>query len=46
MIGQKLRPVSRKMWQFLNMNIEVTSRYDVMGDVIIMEIDDLHNIFL
>ena len=57
MISQKLRPVSQKMWQFhLNMNIEgtlwrhaVTSRCDVIGDVIIMKIilvDDLHTIFL
>ena len=52
MIGQKLRPVSQKMWQFhLNMNIEdtLTSRCDVIGDVIIMEIilvEDLHTVFL
>ena len=51
MIGQKLRPVSQKMWQFhLNMNIEGTLwRCDVIGDVIIMKIilvDDLHTIFL
>ena len=49
MIGQKLRPVSQKIWQFhLNMNIEGT-RCDVIGDVIIMKIilvDDLHTIFL
>ena len=52
MIGQKLRPVSQKMWQFhLNMNIEgILWRHgDVIGDVIIMKIilvDDLHTIFL
>ena len=54
MIGQKLRPVSQKMWQFhLNMNKyrghTLTSRCDVIGDVIIMKIilvDDLHTIFL
>ena len=52
MIGKKLRPVSRKMWQFhLNMNIwhTLTSRCDVIGDIIIMKIilrDDLHIIFL
>ena len=51
MIGQKLRPVSRKMWQFyLNMNIEGTLwRHAVIGDVIIIKIilvDDFHTIFL
>ena len=48
MIGQKLRPVSWKMWQFhLNMNIEDTLWRH--ADVIIMKIilvDDLHIIFL
>ena len=35
MIGQKLRPVSQKMWQFnLNMNIYI------------ILVDDLHTIFL
>ena len=53
MIGQKLRPVWQKMWQFhFNIKIEGTlwrQRCDVIGDVIIMKIilvNDLHTIFL
>ena len=53
MIGQKLRPVSQKnvtkSFKHEYIGHTLTSRCDVIGDVIIMKIisvDDLHTIFL